>query len=127
MIFDFPQSRRDFSELLTYHKSLSVMKIRTCPLCGYQYSLYEYVGKVIFKIVDSEWNCPVCKKKITFDFSRRVIVALCCGAFYIIISLLISVLNDVLGMSPLIWIAVLSIYLIFSIFIFTFDTFKKAD
>jgi CXXC-20-CXXC protein len=103
------------------------MKIRTCPHCNYKYSLSEYVKNIVFKFVFSEWACPKCSKKITFDFGRRVIVALCFGGLYILLSLLISFLRNEIGMTPFMWIVLLVLYVIGSVFIFTFDTFRKAD
>jgi hypothetical protein len=103
------------------------MKIRTCPHCGYKYPVSEYVKKIVFKLVFSEWDCPVCMKKLTFDFSRRVKVALCFGGLYVLLSLLITFLKNRFGMTPLMWIVLLVLFIIGSIFIFTFDTFKKAE
>lgn len=103
------------------------MKIRTCPHCGYKYSISEYIQKVVFKVVFSEWGCRNCSKKITFDFGRRVLVALCFGGFYILLSIFIAFLKNILEMTPLMWISLFIIYAVGSIFIFTFDTFKKAE
>ncbi len=107
-------------------QGLNDMKIRTCPHCNYKYSTGEYIKKILFKLVFSEWDCKNCGKKISFDFGRRVIVALCFGGLYILLSALISVLRAKTGMTPLMWICLFVIYLAGSIFIFTFDTFKKA-
>jgi CXXC-20-CXXC protein len=103
------------------------MNIRTCPHCDYQYSISEYVKKDLFKVVFSEWDCKNCNKRITFDFNRRVIVALCFGALYLILSLFLTLLKNEIKMTPLMWIGLLVIYILGSIFIFTFDTFKKTN
>jgi hypothetical protein len=103
------------------------MKIRTCPYCGYTYSISEYLRKIIFRIVFSEWDCPVCSKTITFDFSRRVKVALCFGSLYVVLALLTTFLKNRFGMTPLMWIVLIAFFIIGSIFIFTFDTFKKVE
>ena len=59
------------------------MKTRTCPHCNYKYSITEYWKQVLFKLVFSEWNCKNCSKKLTFNFTRRVFVALAFGSLYI--------------------------------------------
>jgi prepilin signal peptidase PulO-like enzyme (type II secretory pathway) len=102
------------------------MKIRTCPHCGYRYSIGEYVKKIVFKIVISEWNCKACNKKITFDFGRRVIVALCFGGLLILLSILLAFLKSHIGMTPLMLMVLIAVFIIGSILIFTFDTFKKV-
>jgi len=101
------------------------MNIRTCPHCNYKYSIAEYVKQILFKFVLSEWDCKNCHKKITFNFKRRVIVALAFGGLFIVLSVLLSIIKEAIGMTPLRWIILLVIYLIGAIFIFTFDTFKK--
>jgi len=103
------------------------MNIRTCPHCNYKYSIAEYIKQVLFKFVYSEWDCRNCHKKITFNSKRRMNVALTFGGLYILLSALISIIKDTIGMSPVRWTILLAFYLIVSIFIFTFDTFKKAD
>src|SRR5512133_1238055 len=99
------------------------MKSRTCPHCNYQYSVNEYRKDLLFKFVFSKWNCKNCNKKISFNFARRNIVALAFG------SLLVALLSlqNAIKMTSLIWSASLTIYIIASFYIFTFDTFKKAE
>ncbi len=99
------------------------MKSRTCPYCNYKYSVTEYRKQVLFKLVFSEWNCKNCNKKLTFNYARRVIVALAFG------SLLVALLSlqNAMQITPLRWAALFIIYIIASFFIFTFDTFKKAE
>jgi CXXC-20-CXXC protein len=99
------------------------MKTRTCPHCGYKYSITEYRKQILFKLVFSEWNCKNCNEKLTFDFTRRVIVALAFGSLYIAL----YSLKYAIGMTPLRWAALITIYIIGSFFIFTFDTFKKVE
>jgi len=100
------------------------MKSRTCPHCNYKYSLTEYGDQVLFKFRFLNWNCKNCNKKLTFNFARRIIVAL---AFC---SLLVAVLSlkNIIGMTYLRWAALLTICIIGSaLLIPTFDTFKKAE
>jgi len=103
------------------------MKIRTCPHCNYKYSISEYVKTILLKVVFSEWDCKNCNKKITFDFKRRVILALCFGAFYAIFFFLVTILKKEIGMSLLLWICYIVLFIIGAIYIFTFDTFKKVE
>ena len=98
------------------------MNIRTCPHCNYKYSVPEYLSEVLFKFVFLEWNCKNCNKKISFDFKRRVILALAFAVLYVIL----FALKDTINMTPLRWAVLLTLYIIGSIFIFTFDTFKKV-
>jgi len=102
------------------------MKIRSCPHCNYQYSIIEYVSQILFKFIFSEWNCKNCNNKITFDSKRRVNVALCFGCFYILLFAMIEILKNRIGMTPSLWIAMIILFTIGSILIFTFDTFKKV-
>ena len=99
------------------------MDVRTCPHCNYKYSVPEYRNQVLFKFRFLEWNCKNCNKKLTFNIARRIIVALAFG------SLLMALLSlqNVIVMTSIRWAALLTIYIIGSFFIFTFDTFKKAE
>jgi hypothetical protein len=100
------------------------MKSRTCPHCNYKYSITEYRNQVLFKFRFLEWNCKNCNKKLTFNFARRIIVAL---AF---ISLFIACLSlrNTMGMTYLRWVVLLMIFIIGASFLISaFDTFKKAE
>ena len=99
------------------------MEVRTCPHCNYKYSISNYFKKLFFKFVWSKWDCPNCSEKITFDFKRRILVALGSGVWLIAIFLLKSqvVIN-------LYWLIVLVLLLSFGVMLlFTFDTFKKPE
>jgi|ERR1035437_929588 hypothetical protein len=100
------------------------MDVRTCPHCNYKYSVTEYRNQVLFKFRFLEWNCKNCNKKLTFNFARRIIVALAfCSLFVACLSL-----KNTIGMTSLRWAALLTICIIgSSFFISTFDTFKKAE
>jgi hypothetical protein len=100
------------------------MKSRTCPHCNYKYSLNEYGDQVLFKFRFLKWNCKSCNKKLTFNFTRRIIVALAfCSLFVAVLSL-----RSIIGMTYLRWAVLLTICIIGSaLLIPTFDTFKKAE
>jgi CXXC-20-CXXC protein len=99
------------------------MNIRTCPHCNYKYSVPEYRNQVLFKFRFLEWNCKNCNKKLTFNFKRRVMVALTFVGIYVIL----FALKYAIGMTPLKWAALLTIYIFGSFFIFAFDAFQKAE
>jgi CXXC-20-CXXC protein len=99
------------------------MDVRTCPHCNYKYSVPEYRNQVLFKFRFLEWNCKNCNKKLTFNFKRRVMVALTFVGIYVIF----LSLKNAIGMTPLKWAALLTIFIFGSFFISTFDTFKKAE
>jgi hypothetical protein len=99
------------------------MKTRTCPHCNYKYSIPEYINYIFSKFRFLEWNCKNCNKKITIDLKRRFLVGLTFVGLY---AALFS-LKNAIGMTPLRWAVLFTIYVIGSFFFFTFDTFKKAE
>jgi CXXC-20-CXXC protein len=99
------------------------MNIRTCPHCNYKYSIPEYLNQVISRFRSLGWNCKNCNKKITFDYTRRLIVGL---SFFGVYAIIYS-LRNLVGMTPFRWAALLTFYIGASFFIFTFDTFQKAE
>ena len=103
------------------------MRTRTCPNCSYKYSINEYLKKLVFKLVYAEWECPDCHGKLTFDYGRRVILALCFGGLTIVFSFLISILRKTIEMTLFMWVAAIVLFVVFSLFIFTFDTFKTVE
>lgn len=98
------------------------MRTRTCPHCGYKYSLRDY-SHLLLNFVFTEFNCKNCHRRLTINFARRIIVAIAFACFYVA---LFSLKNLVL-MTPLRWTGLLAIYIFGSLFIFTFDTFKKVE
>ncbi len=50
------------------------MKSRTCPNCGYKYSLSEYYRKVIFNFSGSTWNCSKCGSELAVNSGKRLIL-----------------------------------------------------
>ena len=79
---------------------------------------------MLFKFRFLDWKCKNCNKKLTFNFVRRIIVALAfCSLFVVVLSL-----KNIIGMTYLRWAAILMIYIIgTALLIPTFDTFKKAE
>jgi CXXC-20-CXXC protein len=103
------------------------MRTRTCPNCSYKYSISEYLKKLVFKLVYAEWECPGCHGKLTFHYGRRVILALCFGGLTIVFSFLVSILRKTIEMTLVMWVAAIVLFVVFSLFIFTFDTFKTVE
>lgn len=99
------------------------MKTRTCPNCGHQYSRFDYIKKLFFKNMYTNVECQNCKQEITVDLSRRIFVAIAFGFWMIFTNTAISSFD----MNAVMWIIAISIFLIVTLYIFTFDTFKKAD
>jgi len=99
------------------------MKTRTCPHCGYKYSIKEYVANLLFKLQWSNWNCKNCDKLITFNPNRRLLVALTFGIWLMI--LLFT--KGLFTMTPIKYILFIIIFLTGSILIFTFDSFDRLE
>jgi len=99
------------------------MKTRTCPHCGYKYSIKDYVSRLLFKLLWSNWTCKNCNNLITFNVKRRLIIALTFGLWFIILSFV----KELLNMTPIKWITLLIIFLAGSILIFTFDSFDRSE
>ncbi len=98
------------------------MKIRTCPYCNYKYSRYDYLKRLLFKVLWSEWNCHNCNQKITFEVKRRLNVGLSFGLWLAAL----SIVRSSFEMSWVLWIVYGIILLIGTFYIFTFDNFAKT-
>jgi hypothetical protein len=99
------------------------MNIRTCPHCNYKYPLRDYIKGFLFKFVWSEWKCKNCSKLITFNLNRRLTVASGFGLLFIAFSIII----ESMFMNIFWWILFITMFIIGIIFIYTFDTFDKAN
>jgi len=107
------------------------MKSRTCPDCGYKYSFKEYYQKIIFKSIDSKWNCTKCGVQLTFRVGRRTIVAIIAMLPLLFNHLIISFLNFNLGITKWIsWLIFAILFILWLSIIYSFDSFetiKKKD
>ena len=99
------------------------MKTRTCPHCGYKYSIKDYVTRLLFKLLWSNWTCKNCNNLITFNPNRRLFVALTFGIWLMI--LLFT--KGLIPMTPIKYILFIIIFLSGSILIFTFDSFDRLE
>ncbi len=98
------------------------MKIRTCPYCGYKYSRIDYVKRLLFKFIWSKWGCPKCEQEITFDNKRRLLGAISFGLWMLIL----NVAKSYFEMNLILWLLFIVVFLLGTIFIFTFDNFTKT-
>jgi CXXC-20-CXXC protein len=98
------------------------MKTRTCPYCNYEYSIAEY-SQLFFKFGFTKFNCKNCNRKLTINFTQRIIVAIVFGCGYIA---LVS-LKNMIRMTSFQWAVLLTTFILIQLFISPFDTFKKAD
>ena len=99
------------------------MKSRTCPHCNYKYSIGDYFTKLTLKDVWTKWKCINCKNEITFDFTRRIIVALGLGA--LVFGL--SVIKNNVEMTIFWWFGMIAVLVVGATLLYGFDTFKKAS
>ena len=99
------------------------MNTRTCPHCNYKYSIPEYRNQILFRFRFLEWNCKNCDKKITINFKRRFNVALTFLGIYVIL----FAAKNTGAMTYQIWATLFVLCTIGAIFIFAFDSFKKAE
>lgn len=95
-------------------------KPRTCPHCGYQYSVKDYFKSVFFKPIWEKWECDQCGTEIKFSLPRRLTVAF----FQALVLLLLFVFRDTLHYGFYFMIAVILIsYPTLSLF----EKFKVSD
>lgn len=114
--------RRASNLVLCNNYILMIMKVRTCPHCGYKYSRIDYVKKLLLKTIWSKWDCPKCKQEITFDNMRRFILALFFGIWIFLLNMTTSHITLDSIKVPLYFAALI----LGSFFIFSFDTFTKT-
>ena len=99
------------------------MKIRTCPNCGNKYSFLSYVKKSMFKLIDSKWDCVNCGAELSFNIGRRTLLTMI-AMFPIMVHSFITDLFQDLGLSSGVsWILLLMIFLVWVIWIYSYDTF----
>jgi len=99
------------------------MNTRTCPHCNYKYSIPEYRNQILFRFRFLEWNCKNCNKKIAINSKRRFNVALTFLGIYVIL----FAAKNTGAMTYQIWATLFVLCTIGAIFIFAFDSFKKAE
>ncbi len=103
------------------------MKSRTCPNCGYKYSLSLHLKKHFLQNVYSTWECENCGTKLTVDAKRRILLLV----IGIIPIAALPILADFfmgyyLG-RPFSWTFSVVLVIIWATFIFTLDHFCLAE
>lgn len=99
------------------------MKIRHCPYCGYKYSYSEYLRKLLFSTPGASWQCTHCGSQLTFNSGRRLLVSIICFIPIIISPLIINLFREAGLTEGLSWITFVLFYVIWSLMIYSFDTF----
>jgi len=51
-----------------------LMRARTCPSCGYRYSIGKYYRKIMFNFSDSCWQCEKCGSTLTYNGGLHMLV-----------------------------------------------------
>jgi len=100
---------------------IKIMKVRTCPHCDYKYTIIEYL-KSFFITTRSELKCINCESYIKVDFSRRVIIAV----VFLLLIIATNVIVDYFELNSILWVFIVLAYIPGTVYIFTFDTFKKV-
>ena len=103
------------------------MKSRTCPNCGYKYSLGLHLKKHFLQNVYSTWECENCGTSLTVDAKRRILL-LVIGVIPIAALPILAdfFMGYYLG-RPFSWIFSVVLVLIWATFIFTLDHFCLAE
>ena len=47
---------------------------RTCPECGYQYTLLLFVKRYVMKFGFSKWTCPSCHEFIKYNYFKSNLI-----------------------------------------------------
>ncbi|HYX07039.1 MAG TPA: hypothetical protein VE912_09940 [Bacteroidales bacterium] len=93
------------------------MKSRTCPRCGYTYSLREYYSELFLKHPKSDWKCKQCRTSISFDHSWRKSITM----YSMIVIMLLPVLIFIFDTTLLPSLILIFFDMLFAIFLFSFD------
>lgn len=47
---------------------------RTCPECGFQFSLLLFVKRYVMKFGFPKWTCPNCRKFIKYNYTKSNLI-----------------------------------------------------
>ena len=101
------------------------MKPRTCPNCGYKYSLSEYYKIIFFN--SYKWNCKKCNVELSYDIKSRFIILFISMVPILFATISIrniqSLINTSYGISFFIFFTFL---IIWSVAVYSFVTFKTT-
>lgn len=86
------------------------MKFRTCPNCGYKYTILQYYKTTFNKEGGSKWDCPNCNKELMVSFKRQLLTHLILLA--ILLTLYYYIIRFINGYSGFIYLILLLILII---------------
>ncbi len=100
------------------------MRSRTCPNCEYRYTRFEYFRFLLFKGVDSTWNCKGCGTPLNINVNRRTFIAIFSMLPIILGAVAISFLKEFFGITKL-WHygIILLVGIIWVMWMYSFDKF----
>ena len=94
---------------------------RTCPECGYQFSLLLFVKRYIMKFGFPKWTCPNCQKFIKYNYTKSNLI----GAIaFIVCIFLFQGLQSKFGLDLPILVFLIP-YFFFVLVQLNFDRFEK--
>lgn len=103
------------------------MEARTCPNCGYKYSVAEYLKKPFLKGIYSQWHCTSCRTNLTSVEKRRWYLSFI-GVFPVVLTPYIAEWLLSAGFSTAIsWTSAIFILAFWTFFIFSFEKFELAQ
>ena len=99
------------------------MQPRTCPNCGYKYSIGQYLRKAASADLWTEWTCPNCGTSLRVEKSGRRRLAITNAALFLVLFLL----RYYLDLPVAVYMGFLFLLIFGTIFLFTQDHFVRAD
>jgi CXXC-20-CXXC protein len=103
------------------------MNHRTCPHCSYKFSFWQYLLNPFFKGVYSEWKCVNCGIFLTIDIKRRWLLSFL-GIVPTVYAPQLAELFQSFGLnSEISWITAISLLLLWTLTIFSFDRFELPE
>ncbi|MCC8360331.1 hypothetical protein [Salinimicrobium sediminilitoris] len=104
-----------------------MMKVRTCPNCGYKYSFWLHLRKHFFQNVFSAWDCKNCGAKLTVDAKRRILLLVIGVLPVAALPILADFFMGYYLGSPTSWTVAIVLVIIWGTFIFSLDHFYLAE
>lgn len=94
---------------------------RTCPECGYQFSLLLFVKRYVLKFGFPKWTCPSCHKFIKYNYTKSNLIG---AVGFIVCILFVQTLKSKIGLD-LPTFTFLIPYLFFMLVQLNFDKFEQ--
>jgi uncharacterized protein (UPF0212 family) len=94
---------------------------RTCPECGYQFSLLLFVKRYVMKFGFPKWTCPSCHEFIKYNYTKSNLIG---AVGFIICIFLFQVLLSKIGLDLPNFIFLIP-YFFFVLVQLNFDKFEK--